>query len=296
MQASPSVSIENFRLSDIETGYSFLRFLEEISGNGSGSSAEKKAGPATKNSIVAGEKGTDREENCAFENPDSHLRGKKQALEDGALFNSWNILAQAAARETILPELDLATSEQVQPAGSKDAAAHAPRSQERYLTGVEIAFAALVAVSGMVPFSKEGHTEDVSTESESSEDTNSVKRTSIKLLPRKTHVVSGSETLQDIAEKTYRNCNVAWLIADINSASLKEEWIDGKRVVELRLRQRLELPEPEEAALFLGRLRKDFQISRLITVITENIIDRRTMDLLLGPVTGCLSRPCLLPN
>ncbi len=72
----------------------------------------------------------------------------------------------------------------------------------------------------------------------------------------------------------------------MNGPNIKEEWLDGKRIVELKARQQLELPEAEEVSNFMALLRKDFEIEKLITIVSENIIDRELLNNFLGTVSG----------
>ena len=156
---------------------------------------------------------------------------------------------------------------------------HSKFGEKRYLTGVELTIAAVIAMSGAAKV-REGFLADSEANKGNGEEDGS------KVLHRRTHLVAQGETLQSIAEAMYQNPDVAWLIADLNATNLKEDIIDGRRVVELKTRQLLELPEPEEVTQFLTNLRKDFQIEQLITVVSETTIDRELLNSFLGTVTG----------
>lgn len=167
----------------------------------------------------------------------------------------------------------------------------------RYLLGVELTLAAIVAFSGMAK-NRKAHNEKCDSHSEATineeedDDGNTAKATYFR---RRTHLVSSFDTLQSIAESVYRNRAIAWLIADMNCASTKEEWIEGRRIVELRLRQTLELPSPEEAERFAMQLRKDFNTERLVTVVSDPRVDSDVLNKFLGSVTG-LGQPQLIPG
>jgi hypothetical protein len=169
-------------------------------------------------------------------------------------------------------------------------------NQERYLMGIELAFAAIVAISGIVPADRRRAkvTEDDCFEESECEDEDADEHGSnLPSARRRTYSVKAGDSLQGIAEDVFRNRDIAWLIADINAANIKEEWIGNKRVVELKPRQCLELPEPGEATYFASRIAKDFNIDRLVTVISESAVDCLMLNIFLGPVSGRMSQPQL---
>lgn len=163
-----------------------------------------------------------------------------------------------------------------------------------YFTGVEVAIAAILTMSGAARMRHDDQATAINNgnlpldingdpldKSSGAADTS----TSTKLC-RRTHLVSHGDTLQSIADDLYQNQAIAWLIADMNATNIKDEWIDGKRVVELKSRQVIELPEPDEAIQFLARLRKDFEPDQLVTVVSESTVDRELLNTFLGTVSG----------
>lgn len=157
-------------------------------------------------------------------------------------------------------------------------------SDKRYLTGVELTLGAILMISGAAKLREERSEEAERVLRD--KNVNEEEQNTQKILHRRTHLVLHGQTLQSIAEDIFQNAAVAWLIADMNASNIKEEWIDGKRVIELRSRQVLELPEPEEINDFMARLRKDFKIDQLVTVVAESTIDRELVNNFLGSVSG----------
>jgi hypothetical protein len=154
-------------------------------------------------------------------------------------------------------------------------------SDKRYLTGVEITVAAILTLSGAAKLRDErAQVLDADAAAETSN------QPQVKILQRRTHMVNSGQTLISIAEELYHNSAVAWLIADLNRTNIKDEWIEGKRVVELKSRQILELPEGQEVAMFMARLPRDFEASKLITVLSDSTVDRELLDSYLGTISG----------
>lgn len=153
-----------------------------------------------------------------------------------------------------------------------------------YLTGVEISLAALLTMAGAAKLraDKTGESSE-NNESENDEDKDT------KVFIRRTYMVQEGDTLLSIAEDIYNNRHAAWLIADMNAANVKEAWIDGRRVVELQARQILELPEASELAQFTAKQRRDFDPEKLVTVVTQNTVDRELLQAFLGTVSGEVS-------
>lgn len=111
-----------------------------------------------------------------------------------------------------------------------------------------------------------------------------------RTLHRRTHMVESGDTLQSIAEKYFNDARIAWLIADLNQDNLDEHGIDEKRVVELKTRQSIELPEAIEVSEFLFSLPRDFDIDqKLVTLVTDTMVNLEVLKQFLGPLLGV---PC----
>lgn len=151
------------------------------------------------------------------------------------------------------------------------------KNGELYLTGVELTVAAILAMGGAA---KLREPDNENSDKDENSDANQ------PILTRRSHLVAQGETLQSIAEEYYKNPAVAWLIADINLPNVKETTIDGKRIIELKTRQDIELPDPREVKEFLTRLRRDFDVERLVTFVSESTVDLELLNNFLGTVTG----------
>ncbi len=150
-----------------------------------------------------------------------------------------------------------------------------------YLTGVEISLAALLTMAGAARLRA-----DKADDKQEASDGEEGKDKDSQVFIRRTYMVQEGDTLLSIAEDIYNNRHAAWLIADMNAANTKEAWIDGRRVVELQARQILELPEAEELIQFTAKQRRDFDPEKLVTVVTQNVVDRELLQAFLGTVSG----------
>jgi hypothetical protein len=92
-------------------------------------------------------------------------------------------------------------------------------------------------------------------------------------LYRPTWLISTGETLISIAKAFFDDADIAWLIADLNIEKLVESYIDGKRVIEVRSRQKLELPVPDDIAEFYASRTRGATADNLITIVDENQLD-----------------------
>ncbi|HEY9784182.1 MAG TPA: hypothetical protein V6D17_02195 [Candidatus Obscuribacterales bacterium] len=99
---------------------------------------------------------------------------------------------------------------------------------------------------------------------------------------RRTIVIGSNDTLVSIAESECDDANLGWLIADINASRIKETYIAGKRIVQVRSRQELELPLIEECEYFLQNKPKHARPEDLVTIVEETEIDRELLDSSLG--------------
>ena len=89
-----------------------------------------------------------------------------------------------------------------------------------------------------------------------------------------------------IAELFFHDANIAWLIADLNKDRLKETWISGKRIVELRARQLIELPIVDDISEFY-RSRADYaRPANIITIVEQSSIDDELLNRKLGKIVG----------
>ncbi len=91
-------------------------------------------------------------------------------------------------------------------------------------------------------------------------------------------LVASTDTLISIAEAFFYDRNVAWLIADLNQSTLKETWMDGKRIIELKSRQQIELPVWDDIDKFYSSRPKYARPENLITIVDQSTIDSELLN------------------
>ncbi len=111
---------------------------------------------------------------------------------------------------------------------------------------------------------------------------------------RPTWLVRSNEDLGVLADHLFHDARLGWLIADLNLGNASEMFDGQKRIVELRVRQKIELPVWQDIVEF-HKLRVEFHASDLVTVVTETAIDQELMQLTLAPVIGIAGAPAVAP-
>ena len=180
--------------------------------------------------------------------------------------------------------------------------------EKRYLTGVEIALAAAIAAVAVAKTRGEKDLaisqaelaakqlreliddSDLSTpETDDSEsqltlpwqaDNSAADR------KRPEYMIAHNDTLLSIAEQFYNDTAVAWLIADINKDRVSEFNEDGKRIIEMRTRQAIELPLWSEVHEFLRHRSELIKTTEIVTIVSETEVDRELLDSFLSTVIG----------
>lgn len=150
---------------------------------------------------------------------------------------------------------------------------------KRRLIGVEIALAVLLTSSAIAR-----HLETRETVAPNEPQR---ARQSFPVLTRPTWLVRKNEDLVKLANHLFHDSELGWLIADLNESHLTELWVEDKRVVELKERQRIELPVWQDIVAFhkhspRGSLNPD----NLITIVTENHFDTQLINSTLAPAMG----------
>lgn len=107
---------------------------------------------------------------------------------------------------------------------------------------------------------------------------------------RPTWLVRSNEDLGVLADHLFHDARLGWLIADLNRGNTSEMFDGQKRIVELRVRQKIELPVWQDIVDF-HKLRIEFHTKDLVTVVTETAIDQELMQLTLAPVICIASAP-----
>ncbi len=112
-----------------------------------------------------------------------------------------------------------------------------------------------------------------------------------KALTRPTWLVRHNEDLVKLAEHLFHEAELGWLIADLNIGQTKESYMDGKRVVELRARQRIDLPVWQDIVEFHKARESNAKPENLVTIVTEAEIDTELMNTKLGLAMGATGAP-----
>lgn len=103
---------------------------------------------------------------------------------------------------------------------------------------------------------------------------------------RRTHVVESNDTLQSIAEKYFGDARIAWLIADLNCLAVISHDIEQQRIIELKCRQLIELPQAHEIKEFLSSLPSEFDINSLSTFVADTVVNIELMQQFFGHLLG----------
>jgi hypothetical protein len=199
---------------------------------------------------------------------------------------------------------------------------------KRYMTGVEIALAAVIASGGLRKLRGKGRPDDSSAvEGDETQEVPSTyeasaasltaeqwfsmsmmrklgaggademqKNKSDQVLKRPTYLIGKQETLTGIAENLFEDADIGWLIADVNAGSIKESTVNGKRVVELQDRQQIDLPVWQDIIDFYEGRPAEAVAENIITVVTESNVNSELVDLLLGPLVGSVNREPLIAS
>jgi hypothetical protein len=179
---------------------------------------------------------------------------------------------------------------------------------KRYLTGVEIALAAALAAAAIAKKRPEDQLNDEDlaqgqlsellgdkeNDGQEQKDTKSTKDSTLarqsvptaNLFKRPLHLVQPNESLISIAEDYFNDSDVAWLIADINATNIIQHYDEGKRIIELRSRQEIQLPLPSEITDFFASKSKDHRGDLIVTIIAESQVDTELLNNFLGTVVG----------
>lgn len=153
----------------------------------------------------------------------------------------------------------------------------------RFFPGAELTLAAVLSLSGARKRRRE----------EQSQITTSASNEMLakQVLHRRTHMVEAGDTLQSISERFYDTREAAGLIADLNAMSITQQSMDGRTIIELRVRQILELPEAEEVSKYLATLSKNYNVEKLVTIVKENNVDVELLRDFLGKVCDDKAAP-----
>jgi len=111
-----------------------------------------------------------------------------------------------------------------------------------------------------------------------------------KALTRPTWLVRDNEDLVKLAEHLFQESELGHLIADINIGRTKVSYMDGKRVVELRARQRIDLPVWQDIVDFHKNYKSNTRSENLVTVVMKSAVDAALINATLGLAMGIAYR------
>ncbi len=86
-------------------------------------------------------------------------------------------------------------------------------------------------------------------------------------------IIAPGETFVSIAESHFGDGAIAWLIADLNIGKFSDSIIEGKRVIEIQCRQRIELPVASDIEEFRHNRKRHQDAENIITIVTASQLD-----------------------
>ncbi|MBZ0187240.1 MAG: hypothetical protein K8F91_13420, partial [Candidatus Obscuribacterales bacterium] len=95
---------------------------------------------------------------------------------------------------------------------------------------------------------------------------------------RPTIIVGSADSLVSIAESIFHDPKIGFLIADINKHLTRQYEKDGKRVVEIRAGEMLELPVWEDIVEYCQNCPPDLLVENLITIVREAALNREILE------------------
>lgn len=102
---------------------------------------------------------------------------------------------------------------------------------------------------------------------EPNEKQSQVTSTSERIGKRSTLRIRLRDTFQAIAERVFNDQELAWLIADINAGCIREDFVEGKRVVRLKENQEIVLPSKKQISVFYSCPVAHNRSTSLITIV-----------------------------
>jgi hypothetical protein len=105
------------------------------------------------------------------------------------------------------------------------------------------------------------------------------------------------DSLNVLAEKIFHDANIGWLIADVNRGGIREDWMDGKRIVRLKETQEIVLPNWGQIINFYETRPSIARAGNLVTIVETVRVDRKRINEVLGPILGnAFKKPPDEPN
>lgn len=116
------------------------------------------------------------------------------------------------------------------------------------------------------------HSEQVLNKSEQEQQSGGGANSS-KPLYRPIWIIAPGETFVSIAEEHFGDGALAWLIADLNAGKFSDSIVEGKRVIEIQARQRIELPVATDIEEFRHNRMRHQDAENIITIVTASQLD-----------------------
>lgn len=162
--------------------------------------------------------------------------------------------------------------------------------KKRQLLGVEIALALLLTSTAIARQLESNQEQPAQPDTE--EKNKQLARASYQVITRPTWLVRPGEDLVKLAEHLFHEAEIGWLIADLNVGQIRETHVDGKRIVELQTRQRIELPVWQDIIEFhKSMVRLQVNPANLITVVNEAAFDSELVHTTLAAAMGVTAMP-----
>jgi hypothetical protein len=102
-------------------------------------------------------------------------------------------------------------------------------------------------------------------------------------------LVGVDDTFVSIAEEVLNDGGLAWLIADLNREYLHESYLNGKRIVRVRVRQSIQLPVYQDIIEFTRGRKRHMTANNLVTIVEESAINKEVIEDALGGMLGLKS-------
>lgn len=255
-----------------------------------------------------------------------HDRGTRGQISD-SVSNSTSTIKVDNRRNHIADITSSQTPREAQPNANDSAKGGAAEtgsgqfipSEKRFITGAEIALATVIASCGTARIrrtlaeknhlkdeqSLEGNSSSRSFKSASRETEGcpnilddeipgTMRYLQTHRYNRTTRLIGPHETFVSIAESLpglFCDGRYGWLIADINLPRIKETFVDGKRIVEVRSRQLIEIPCMADIVAFNRSRREEQRPENLITVVNETQVDRELLNEHFGVFVEGIAKP-----
>lgn len=110
-------------------------------------------------------------------------------------------------------------------------------------------------------------------------------------------IIAPGETFVSIAEDQFGDGSIAWLIADLNVGKFSESFVEGKRVIEIQSRQRIELPVAGDIEEFRHNRKGHMDAENIVTIVMASQLDlelkQATFRQFLGTLQSKLPVPAI---